>query len=467
MKKFFGLLALAIMLSSCASLQEMFNSIGNSFGSAGSSGGNTGSQSSPLSRSSKAYVIPASYETAYSYRTDTPDPKMKNIPKNIEANRVNDPAEYVRQIAAYINENSRNDFERVKKAHDLVAVLVRYDAANFWANTVPDQSYQNVLKTKLAVCQGYSELFKKLCDELKVPCDIVIGFGRGVGTSPFAGDTPTNSNHAWNIVTINNENYLIDCTWDSGYMDGKVSKQSYTTDWLFLKPEQFLCSHYPENQKQQLMAKSLSSNEFLKLPFYKPKFFEVVEHIDQDLFAINQVDGKLVLDYTVKDGFDIIYSIFNENGSRQFPNNVFSQQEGGKYKAYFSFPAGGKYLLRIFWKKVGAKTGESCGELGIISTTGNTVQYPTQFSSSGKNIEIISPIEMPLQHGKTCAFKVRVDNKKVIAVIYGKNFVQLTKGEDGVFSGELEIPAGIKELSIGIADSEKGRYEYIVRYQVN
>jgi hypothetical protein len=465
MKKFFGLLALALMLSSCASLQEMFGSI--SLSGAGSSGGNAGSQSSPLSRSSKAYVIPASYETAYAYRTDTADPKMKNIPKNIEANRVTDPAEYVKQIAAYINENSRNDFERVKKAHDLVALLVRYDAANFWANTVPDQSYQNVLKTKLAVCQGYSELFKKLCDELKVPCDIVIGFGRGVGTSPFAGDTPAHSKHAWNIVTINNENYLIDCTWDSGYMDGKVSKQSYTTDWLFLKPEQFLCSHYPENPKQQLMAKSLSSNEFLKLPFYKPKFFEVVEHIDQDLFAINQVDGKLVLDYTVKDGLDISYSIFNENGSRQFPNNVFAQQEGGKYKAYFSFPAGGKYLLRIFWKKAGAKTGESCGELGVISSVGNAVQYPTQFSSSGKNIEIISPIEMPLQHGKAYTFKVRIDNKNVVAVIYGKNFVQLTKGDDGIFSGELEIPAGIKDLSIGIADSEKGRYEYIARYQVN
>jgi hypothetical protein len=58
---------------------------------------------------------------------------------------------------------------------------------------------------------------------------------------------------------------------------------------------------------------------------------------------------------------------------------------------------------------------------------------------------------MPLQHGNTYEFKIRIDNKKVVAVIYGRNFVQLTKGIDGIFSGELEIPANIKDLSIGIA----------------
>jgi hypothetical protein len=192
-----------------------------------------------------------------------------------------------------------------------------------------------------------------------------------------------------------------------------------------------------------------------------------VENIEQDLLAINQVDGALILEYTVKDGFDISYNIYSENGSKQFPNNVFAQQEGDKYKAYFSFPDGGKYLLRIFWKKAGAKTSKSCGELGIVSSVGSIIQYPTQFTSSGKNIEIINPVEMPLQRGKTYEFKVRVDNKNVVAVIYGKNFVQLTKSDDGIFSGELEIPANIKDLSIGIADSERGRYENIVQYKVN
>jgi transglutaminase/protease-like cytokinesis protein 3 len=269
MKKL-ALAVLVVLIIGCSSLQSIFDDLSGNDTANGtnrtqetSSSRNNAAQASSSPQRATSYVLPVSYETAYTYRTDTPDPKMKNIPRNIEANRVNNPDEYIRQIVAYINENSVNDFERVKKAHDLVALLVRYDAANFWANTVPAQDFRSVLKSKLAVCEGYSNLFKKLCDDLQIKCEIVHGFGRGVGTSPFSGDTPTNSNHAWNIVTINNESYLIDCTWDSGYMDGRVSKQEYTTDWLFLKPEQFLCSHFPENQRQQSYTPGKAGGLFL------------------------------------------------------------------------------------------------------------------------------------------------------------------------------------------------------------
>jgi hypothetical protein len=74
---------------------------------------------------------------------------------------------------------------------------------------------------------------------------------------------------------------------------------------------------------------------------------------------------------------------------------------------------------------------------------------------------------MPLKKGSTHEFKIRVDNKKVVAIIYGSTFVQLTKGADGIFTADFEIPDNIKELSIGIADSERGRYETIAEYAVN
>jgi hypothetical protein len=458
----------ALAFTGCESLENFLTSL---LGGGQESAEDRPSQGTPSSgtapRPTSKYVIPVSYETAYAYRTDATEQAMRNIPRNIETNRTTNPDEYIRQITAYINEGSQNDFERVKKAHDLVALLVRYDAVSFWANNIPDQSYTSVLKTRLAVCEGYANLFKKLCDELKIPCDIVHGFARGVGTSPFAGDTPTDSNHAWNIVAVGGEHYLIDCTWDSGHMEGRVSKQEYNTAWLFLKPEHFLHTHFPENSQQQLMAKPLTATEFLKLPFYAPKFFEVVSEISPNLVNINQVDGKLTLEYTVKDGFEVAFNIYDETGGTQFPNSAFSQREGDTYKAYFAFPASGKYLLRAFWKQAGANTGTSCAELGIISSSGSTVSYPTQYTSSGKNVQIISPIEMPLKRGQKYEFKLRVDNKNVVAIIYGRTFIQLTKGEDGVFSGELVIPNNINELSIGISDSAQGRYETIVGYKVN
>ena len=173
------------------------------------------------------FTVPLSYDTAYSYRTDKPDPLMENIPQDIDNLRTSDQDEYIRQIVELINSNSENDFERVKKAHDLTALVLNYDAESYWAKTIPDQSYQNTLKTGLSVCAGYANVIKKFCDELKIFCIVVSGYARGVGTSPTAADTPNESNHAWNIVAINGVHYLIDCTWDSGYMEDKVSIKRY------------------------------------------------------------------------------------------------------------------------------------------------------------------------------------------------------------------------------------------------
>jgi hypothetical protein len=461
------------LFTGCETLQELFASLGAAFESedSGGSGSDEGGRSGSAARGSGArlpqgrgYSLPASYDAAYSYRTETPYPNMRNIPRNIEANRVNNPDEYIRQVTAYINESSANDFERVKRAHDLVALTVRYDAASFWANKIPDQDYRSVLKGSLAVCEGYSALFKKLCEGLRIPCETVHGFGRGVGTSPFSGDTPTDSNHAWSIVTINGESYLIDCTWDAGYMDGRVSKQRYTTDWLFLRPEHFLHTHFPENPRQQLLQNPVSASAFLDLPFLEPKYFEVVEDMFPALSKINEVEGKTVFEYGVKEGFEVSFNIYNESG-RELPNNSFAQKEGDVHRAYFSFPKTGNHLVRIFWKKAGANTGSSCGEIGFIAGSSSAIQYPTQYSSSGKNLEI-SPIEMPLRRGQKYLFRVRVDNKRVVAIIYGRTFLQMAKGEDEYFTQELEIPASIREISIGIADSPQGRYENIVRYTV-
>jgi hypothetical protein len=56
------------------------------------------------------------------------------------------------------------------------------------------------------VCEGYSKLFKIICDELEAPSTIVIG-------KSYA--SLQNMDHMWNYVLMNNgEWYLVDCTFD-------------------------------------------------------------------------------------------------------------------------------------------------------------------------------------------------------------------------------------------------------------
>jgi hypothetical protein len=106
-------------------------------------------------------------------------------------------------------------------------------------------------------------------------------------------------------------------------------------------------------------------------------------------------------------------------------------------------------------------------EFVVEASSSSSVQYPTTYSSSAKNLQIISPIEMPLKKGGTYTFRIRVDNKKLVAIICGNTFTQLAKGTDGIFTVDFKVPNNAKDLSVGIADSERGRYENIAKYTVN
>lgn len=58
-----------------------------------------------------------------------------------------------------------------------------------------------------------------LCDAIELPCALIIG-------------TTTNGRHQWNIVKIDNINYLIDTTTKSGCWarEGSILLNGYTVD---------------------------------------------------------------------------------------------------------------------------------------------------------------------------------------------------------------------------------------------
>ncbi|GAB1483351.1 hypothetical protein MASR2M78_21670 [Treponema sp.] len=258
----------------------------------------------------------------------------------------------------------------------------------------------------------------------------------------------------------------LDSTWDSGFMEGKIAKQEYSTDWLFLKPDHFIHTHYPERPNQQLLEKTLTSKQFIELPFFKPKLFEIAGSMPIGLKRINQVDNSFSFSFIQKESYALVFNVYDTKTGKKVENSTFVQNEGANQIVNFSFPSQGQYIVTIFWRKAGSKAGEDCGEFIVEAASANLIQYPTTYDSSGKGLQIIRPIEMPLKRGASYTFKVRVDNKKVVAIIHGSTFIQLIQGESGVFSIEYKIPAGINSLMIGIADSERGRYESIAKYIV-
>lgn len=97
-----------------------------------------------------------------------------------------------------------SDYEKELTIHDYIINTTSYDYDRLMSNTLPDSSYTaaGVLINKIAVCEGYSEAAKILLNLVGVECEIVIGKGEN------------NESHAWNIVKLDGEWYMLDTTYN-------------------------------------------------------------------------------------------------------------------------------------------------------------------------------------------------------------------------------------------------------------
>ncbi len=98
--------------------------------------------------------------------------------------------------------DTSNRYNFVKSVHDYLCNNVIYP-------DIPSDKYvgechdaYGALVNGYAVCQGYAEAFKLICDKYKIPCIYISGTANG-------------GNHGWNAVQMDDGKwYLIDITWD-------------------------------------------------------------------------------------------------------------------------------------------------------------------------------------------------------------------------------------------------------------
>lgn len=100
-----------------------------------------------------------------------------------------------------------NDEKRIRILHDCLAENIEY--CNLPHPPLDKYSLVGALTQKSAVCNGYAQAFKFLCDSIGIPC-IIVG-----------GKDNTFENHAWNMVNFGNSWYHIDVTWDSALRSHK------------------------------------------------------------------------------------------------------------------------------------------------------------------------------------------------------------------------------------------------------
>ncbi|MEP7169430.1 MAG: transglutaminase domain-containing protein [Bacteroidota bacterium] len=188
----------------------------------------------------------------------TVDEKVLNLPAYNSEN--------LDSLATLLTKDFSTDLEKVRSIFDWVANNISYNVPKYaerrkLANVIftkPDltESPENIFIKRKAVCEGYSNLIKALCDKAGITCKFIEGIGRPVENQ--------NDFHAWNAVKIDGEWKLLDATWSAGgvNVDKKRFEKRFDDSFFFMPPAEFIKTHYPFDPMWQLLLQPVKRKEF-------------------------------------------------------------------------------------------------------------------------------------------------------------------------------------------------------------
>ncbi|MBK7407335.1 MAG: hypothetical protein IPL49_18425 [Saprospirales bacterium] len=193
------------------------------------------------------------------------------------------PFENVEDLALRLTTSLSTEEQKARVFFMWIAHHIRYDCGKFHNPVKPEfkarteeqfkeevikwnqSEIEKTLKYRKGVCGDYSRLFKALCDAAGVEAVIIPGNARNIYK---ANGNSFNRPHAWNAVRIEGEWHLLDATWGAGHVDAGVTKfyRRVSPGHFFTPPNLFAQSHFPDDEKWQLLEQPLSMKECADQP---------------------------------------------------------------------------------------------------------------------------------------------------------------------------------------------------------
>jgi hypothetical protein len=205
------------------------------------------------------------------YRSGRMDPRLKLVNASLQNVAFKNPAAGLKGLTESLTAGEKDPFLKVKRIHDWICLHIDYDAAMLKRGQVVDQDLESVLKSGKAVCSGYANLFQAMAEYAGIQTVTVSGFVKNQAGS--RGMTAANS-HAWNLVRLAGRWYIVDATFDAGYVQDWLFVREYTTDNLFADPAASIFTRFPKEEGSQLLARPVSAQAFLDSPDVEGAFYD-------------------------------------------------------------------------------------------------------------------------------------------------------------------------------------------------
>ncbi|MBN1699346.1 MAG: hypothetical protein JW881_17635 [Spirochaetales bacterium] len=371
------------------------------------------------------------------------------------------PKQHLVSLVEALTAGTDDPFRKAKAIHDWIAMNINYDADAYFKNKVAYVQPHEVLRRGSSVCAGYANLFAAMCGMAGIDCLVVTGYGRGAGFSAFR-EKAFDNNHAWNAVLLEGGWYLVDCTWDAGYVSDTKFTRSYDTGYFCTPPDGFLHSHFPQNPVWQLIDKPLSFAEFHNRPKFEGRFFKLGLTLESKLSLVTKTKDRIDVTLGVPHGIQISGAVISlEKEFRIFPS-FMRRREGSIETFSIIFPKAGKYYLTLAARQTdGAETGDIYLPIGLIffeAASGSKRIFPSCSTEIGKyGISVESPV-LPYNPEVTEPFPITMKTEDKTLDLT----VMLFKKTEELFGRPIEGRSFIQSrdgrYTFHVSFPEKGRY---------
>ncbi len=286
------------------------------------------------------------------------DNKVKKYPKSFGS---------IERLANRIEKDFSDNKDKVRAAFYWISTHIAYDNESFRNGTngyesirIPydgnEKEYlyqlnreyaERALQRKKGVCEGYSQLMRFVCEAMEIECVVIEGYAKNDVSE--IGKRLTTTNHAWNAVNIDNEWKLIDVTWAAGHSDTPDSTFTFDLDenYYFIQPKGLILSHFPKEEKWQLLDYPISKKDFSKLPIVFGAFFSSNISLEPNSNGIILCKtGDVITIPFINGNIEKIY--FYAFDQDTFSNKAFLKENEGRYLLEIPVNHRGNLVLTIY-----------------------------------------------------------------------------------------------------------------------
>ena len=386
--------------------------------------------------------------------------------------------------------------ERAWLIYKWITENIEYDLEGLNAYSY-DISEEATIKRGKSNSSGYAKLYKKLSDNLELTTERIEGFSKGYNFNfdETIENIEESEKHDWNAVQIENEWFLIDTTWGSGYIKDEKFIKQYNPYYFFTPPQEFVRGHLPFESKWQLLPKSkrvCHQNFMAFAPLKKDFYIFGFNAIEPDFTFFNAKEkGKITLYFEKnkeinRDNINIKAQLFliedennNDNNNnnnnnkedKEITNSILEIRNDDYYEINYIINKKGEYKLKILGNDGRFKEYNELCTLRLTSEKDEirSKKYPlTTDYYHNSDIKVINPISGILKEGNKINFEIKATTYDKLYICTNtdeeKNYIQMYQ-EKNIFKEEDFLIYG-KKVIIACKGENTDNYNPILEYDV-